>query len=243
MKAALGCLLLALYLVLPGCKKDDASTSFADEVNLTEDDAADAFAGVLAGNQGTCGLSGQIEEAAIVAGGGGLPKVSDNAGLLFDTTVTRVRTGTYSYAYSFRYSYSFAGANQFNFSFSMKGVFETPRLSSSDSAGATLQLSSLLTGSSYLVSGIYNRYGALTSKVRNKVGFRSTITISTTGLSVDKTSKKIVGGAATLTLSGQTNGGKIFAFTATVAFSGGQQAILAIGGKTYTVNLTLGDAS
>ena len=235
--------LLAALVIVPGCKNDDSGTNPGDAVSLTVDDAADAFASALGGSTGTGGLTAQMEEAAAVAGGGSLGKAVQSYGILFDTTITRQRVGTYSYSYSFHYSFGIANANQFNFSYTMKGTYETPRMTSSDSAAATLQVSNILTGQAYSVTGIYNRYGTQVSKVRNWARFSSTITFSFTALEIDKTSKRISGGTATLSMSGQTDAGRIFAYTATVTFLGSQQATLIIGGKAYSVNLALGEAT
>ena len=235
--------LLVALVAVSGCKNDDSSTDLGDAVSLTVDDAADAFASALGGSSGTGGLTAQMEEAAAIAGGGSLGKAGQAYDILFDTTITRQRVGTYSYAYTFHYSFGIANANQFNFSYTMKGTYETPRMTSSDSATATLQVSNLLTGQAYSVTGIYNRYGTQVSKVRNWVRFSSTITFSFTALEVDKASKRISGGTATLSMSGQTDAGRIFAYTATVTFLGNQQAMLIIGGKTYTVSLALGEAT
>jgi len=235
--------LLAALALVSGCKNDDSSTNPEDTVSLTVDDAADAFASALGGSAGTGGLTAQLEEAAAIAGGGSLGKTGQAYGILFDTTITRQRVGTYSYSYTFHYSFGIANANQFDFSYTMKGTYETPRMTSSDSAAATLQVSNLLTGQAYSVTGIYNRYGTQVSKVRNWARFSSTITFSFTALEVDKATKRISGGTATLSMSGQTEAGRIFAYTATVTFLGNHQATLIIGGKTYTGNLVLGEAT
>jgi hypothetical protein len=125
----------------------------------------------------------------------------------------------------------------------MKGVYDTPRMSSNDSATATFQVSNLVAGTAYRISGIYSRDGTQTSKVRNKTSFSSRIIVSTDTLLVDKTSKRVNGGAATLTIYGQTSTGKIFSINATVRFLGNQQAELVVGGKTYMINLATGEAT
>lgn len=232
--------LTVLILSGQGCKQSDDAVDPSSIQYLSEDDAANAFASALGGSQGTCGLTLQLEEAATVAGGGKLSKIAGPASVLFDTTITRQKTGTYSYNYAFHYSYGLVNANRFAFSYSMKGTYETPRMSSSDSTGASLEVSSLLTGQSYVLAALYNRYGTQASKVGNKVTFRSTITVSITNLLVDKSTRRVAGGTATVSMSGQTSSGGIFAFTGTVAFLGAQQATLLINGRTFTLDLALG---
>ena len=227
-------------LVWVGCKDEDAPTDLS--TSMTADDAADAIASALGGSQATSGLTAQLEEGASVAGGGTLGKVDGTSGVLFDTTVTRQRTGTYSFSYTFQFSWNLVNINQFTFAYAMHGVYDTPRMSSDDSATATFQVSNLLTGSTYLASGIYNRYGTQASKVRNKVSFRSTFTFSTTDLQIDKATRRITSGTGTVTFYGQTSTGNIFSYTGTVVFMGNQSATLTMSGTTYTLNLALGQA-
>lgn len=239
MKTTLLIALLAMgAMFCAGCRNEDALTDVT--TTLTADDAADAIASALGGSQGTGGLAAQLEEAAIVAGGGSLGKVEGTAGVLFDTTVTRQRTGTYNYSYTFQYSWSLVNVNQFTFSYAMHGVYDTPWMSSNDSASATFQVSSLLVGQNFLVAGIYNRHGSQASKMRAKVTFKSTFTCSTTDLQIDKTTRRITGGTATVTLYGQTSTGLAFTYSATVVFLGNQTATLYIGSNSYTVNLAFG---
>lgn len=229
-------------VLITGCKKDDGTVGSGDAVVLTSDDAADAFASTLAGSQSTGGITAQLEEAATIAGGGSLGKVDVTSGTMWDTTVTRVRVGTYNYSYSFKYSITLANANRLDFGYTMKGTYDTPRLSSNDSASATFQVSNLLAGTAYSITGIYNRYGTQASKVRNKAGFSSTITFSTTALLIDKSTKRVSGTAA-LIIYGTSSTGSIYSFNGTVTFLGNQQATLVIGSKSYTLNLATGEAT
>lgn len=231
---------LLLLLAVDGCKKNDDAVDPSSTVNLTEDDAADAFASALAGGQATCGFTTQIEEAATVAAGTVIPKAAASASALFDTTITRQRSGTYSYNYVFRYSYGLAAATRFSFSYTMKGTYETPRMSSSDSTGVSLEVTNLLAGQTFTIAALYNRFGSQTSKVRNKVSFRSTIIVSITNLLVDKTTKRITGGNATVSINGQTSSGRVYAFVGTVTFLGAQQATLVISGRTFILDLAFG---
>jgi hypothetical protein len=230
-------------MLVTGCKKDDGAVGNDDAIVLTNDDAADAIASTLGGGQATSGLTAQLEEAATIAGGGSLGKVDAATSTLWDTTITRTRTGTYSYNYTFKYSVTLANANRLDFGYSMKGVYDIPRMSSNDSATATFQVSNLLAGSSYMITGIYNRYGSQTSKIRNKASWNSTITFSTTSLLIDKATRRVSGGTAALTMYGKSSTGNIYSFSATVTFLGNQQATLVVGGKTYTLNLATGEAT
>ncbi|HSQ76131.1 MAG TPA: hypothetical protein VLT13_11270 [Bacteroidota bacterium] len=236
-------LLVFASVLLFGCKKEDSITDPLASANVSTDDAADALASALGDGSATSGLTTQLEELASVAGGGALGKVDASASVLMDTVLTRSRTGTYSFNYTFRYSYGLVSANQFSFAYSMKGVYDTPKMSSDDSASAALQVSNLLSCQTYSVTGLYNRYGTQASKLRNKLTFRSTITAAITDLQIDKNTKRVTSGTATMTMYGQSSAGNAFSFTATVTFLGNQQGTLVINGKTYTLNLTLGEAT
>ena len=237
-------LIAGLFAVLvTGCNKDDEAVGSGDAVVLTSDDAADAFASTLGGSQSTAGLTAQLEEAATIAGGGSLGKVDATTGTLWDTTITRVRVGTYSYSYAFRYSIVLANVNRLDFGYTMKGIYDTPRMSSNDSAAASFQVSNLLAGTAYSITGIYNRYGTQVSKVRNKTSFSSTITVSTTAMLIDKSTKRVSGGSAAVIIYGQSSTGNIYSFNGTVTFLGNQQATLVIGSKSYTLNLATGEAT
>jgi len=234
---------LALGAVLvTGCKDDDSAVDPTSSVSLATDDAADAIASALGGSEATSGLTTQIEELASVTGGGSLGKVDGALGISVDTTFTRQRTGTYAYSYSYHYNFSLVNANQFSFTFTMHGMYETPRMASNDSSNGVFQVSNLLIGQNYLIAGTYNRYGSQASKVRNQVQFRSNLVFSTQDLQVDKNTHRVTSGTATITFYGQSSTGNAFAYTATVTFMGNRTATMAMAGKTYTLNLALGQA-
>ncbi len=234
-------------LILYGCKKDDNPVT--PQSPLSETDAANLIAASLGGSASTNGISSQIEEAATVAGGGGLGKRSDSQSSLipgFDTTIVKSDTiGLYSYHYTFHYSYSFSNfGNRLDFLYTMKGVYDTPRVSSDDSANASLVITHIVDADTqYTLNETYLRLGSQSSKVGDKVQFTSTISIMLANIKVSKSTKKIQSGTGTISVSGQTNDGRSFSFTATILFVGNQQAILSVNSRSFNVNLVTGTAT
>jgi hypothetical protein len=228
--------------LIMGCKKDDVTGPDTTSV-LPNDDAADAFASAISGSQAGGGLTAQLEESTTLAGASLVNKMDMLGNAQWDTTIARSYTGVWSYAYDFQITVALVSGSRLDFGYSMKGTYDGPRISSNDSATASFQVTNLFTGSAYSASGTYHRYGTQVSKVRAKNSWTSVITLSTTGLSVDKSSMKITAGTATMTMSGKTSTGLAFATSGRITFLGNDQAILVIGTNTYTVSLSTGEAT
>jgi hypothetical protein len=62
-------------------------------------------------------------------------------------------------------------------------------------------------------------------------------------VTVNKTTKSITGGSATLTIMGTATGKGNYSFSAKVTFLGGGQGTMVIDGTTYNVNLLTGEIS
>ena len=194
-------LAIAGALILAGCKTESTVVS-APEIN--ENDVADMIAGSLGGSASTNGVSSQIEEAASLAAGGSLGMRGESEPS-FDTTFVRARSiGPYSYYYVFHYSIGFSDlVNRLDFAYTMKGVYDTPRLSSDDSASAAFTLTQILApDSQYTVNATYTRRGSQTSKVRNRNRFTSLISVTLDSLKVSKATGRIQAGSASVAVSG-----------------------------------------
>jgi hypothetical protein len=59
-------------------------------------------------------------------------------------------------------------------------------------------------------------------------------------MQVEKTTGRISSGTGTVTFYGQTSNGLVFSYSATVVFTGNQTATLTMSGKTYSLNLAVG---
>ncbi len=234
---------LALAAVLiTGCTDDDG-LGVDDVAAISNDDAADAIAFSLSGSQSSGGLTAQLEESTTMAGAGLISKTDQLGNAQWDTTVTRARTGLFSYAYAFHFNLSLVSGSRLDFSYSMTGTYDVPRMTSADSAAALFQVSNLMTGTSYAVSGTYTRIGTQTSKLRQKNTWSSVITATMSGLSVDKSTMKISSGSANLTMVGRSSAGHTYAINGRLTFIGNDRAILVIGANTYTVDLSTGEAT
>ncbi len=228
-------------ILIAGCKND--GTGVDDSIVLASDDAADAIAFSLSGSQSSGGLTSQLEESTTLAGVGLMSKTDALGNAQWDTTVTRAHTGLSSYAYTFHFTLSLVSGSRLDFGYGMKGTYDVPRMSSSDSASAAFQVTNLMTGTAYTVNGTYIRYGSQTSKVRQKNTWSSIITVTMTGLSVDKSTMKIASGSANLSMVGKTGAGLPYSITGKLTFIGADKAILVIGSNTYTINLSTGEAT
>jgi hypothetical protein len=234
-------LALAAGMIM-GCKKDDIAGPDTSAV-LPSDDAADAFASAISGSQAGGGLTAQLEESTSMAGVNLVSKMDMFGNAQWDTTVVRSHTGLWNYNYGFHFNINLVGGSRLDFSYTMKGTYDGPRVSSSDSAVASFQVSNLFSGSVYAATGTYSRYGTTVSKLRTKNSWTGVISVSTTNLSVDKATMKISAGTATMAMSGKTGTGESYATSGKITFMGNDQAILVIGSHTYTINLATGEAT
>jgi len=222
-----------------GCQKSEESP-LDPGVTISEDDAADMIGNAVAGGLATGGLSQQFSEAAIVAGGGSLPKT------LFDTVIVRQRSvGVYSYLYTFRYGYNFFRAgDSLAFLYTMRGIYDTPRMSSDDSASAALHLSHILPPDTvYQVDGTYLRLGTQSSKLRGKNQFSSRLSMTFSDFRISKANRKILSGQMSVVFSARNSTGTSFEYLGTLTIIGDQLASLILNDVTYDVDLATGQVT
>ncbi|MGB2959451.1 MAG: hypothetical protein WBG01_00165 [Bacteroidota bacterium] len=236
-------LVAAGMLLVSGCDKNENPTDPFG--GITENEAAELIASTLGGSQSTAGLTAQMEEVTYVAGGGPLPKISAGAipaGTTFDTTIVRQLTGLFSYHYTFHYSYDFTTANTLRFAYSMRGTFDTPRVSSDDSANAVLDVSGIFSGQYLVFNGTYLRLGSQSIKTREDFSVDSEITVNLTNVNVDKATRMVQSGAATVGLTIEGSEGRSVSYVATLTFDGNFNATMVINGRSFVVNLQTGTA-
>jgi hypothetical protein len=234
--------LLAVVL-LAGCKDEESVSS---EVVLSDSEAASLVGASLAGGQSTYGLSAQAADAAALVADGGPGKVVGYAAPDFDTTVTRQWSGTwgnrtYSYNYTFNFSYEFT-LGGLTYGYAMHGIYDTPWMSSDDSAAAAWSLTGM-PGAPFTLNGTYQRWGSQASKVLARNSFTSLITMTLTSVTIDRDTRQITGGTAAGVVQGESTTGRAFSYTYTVTFLGNQAATVVINGVTFNVDLNSGEAS
>ncbi len=224
----------ATLLTGVGCKDDavTASNGIADE------DVASLVAAAIGSGTSTAGLTSQIEDAAIVLAGGSLPKTGGTSSpmlIILDTIVTRTRTGNYSYAYTFHLVFDLVTTNTLALTWDMRGIYETPRLSSDDSAHAALVVSDLTT-QTLRFNGTYLRLGTEDFKTRENWRVQTRMTSTLGDVTVAKATHRITGGTMTVMLNGEASGGTKFSLNAEVRFSGNGLAEIVVNGKTFTTD-------
>jgi hypothetical protein len=232
---------------LQGCGKNtlDSNTTSPITSSSQEDDAADVIAAALGSGSTTQGFSAQLTDAATLARGGSLSKspagsLLKSSSVNFDTTIVRTGAlGNYSWNYRFNLHQAFLSLTTMEFGYGMKGTYDTPILSSNDSANAFLTLTGLQAAYTvFTVNGSYLRLGSETSKIRNKSQLFTTINLVVGAVDLDKSSGAIVDGTLTGTISGDFNGRNSFSWSVQVTFNGNGTASLVVNGKSYTINLS-----
>lgn len=232
-------LLVPLFgmFLLTSCEEEVIETP--TEV-ITDDEAADLVENSLAIE--TSGMAEQTETVAAVA-----PSVAPQSflcGLSYDTTITRIRTTgarTYDYTFTWNWILNCPTNNyptQLFGTYTMDGVYDTPRMSSDDDATHTYTVDNLNTTDSFYVwNGSYLRNGSQTSKVRNQHTFTSVINITTTNVHIDKTTRQIISGTGTFTITASLTNGTTKNVTGSFIFNGNGTATISVNGNTYTVQI------
>jgi hypothetical protein len=222
--------LTSVVLLMSSCKKENTSSNV-----ITEDEAAEVISLSVSGS--TEGLATQTAEIAARA-----DTYGSVCGYSKDSTIVSINTsGTYTWNYTFNWQWSVLCTggvpNSMNANYSMKGVYDAPRMSSSDSAIANLAVTNLITGSQYTFNGTYTRDGSQISKIRNRNSFTSKAILGLTNVKVNKTTGKIDAGTATVSIVGATTGGSSFSYAGTVTFMGNQSATITLNsGAVYNVS-------
>ncbi|MEZ4829934.1 MAG: hypothetical protein R3C61_27180 [Bacteroidia bacterium] len=187
----------------------------------------------------TEGMSSQVEDAAAMTE----VYVNSICGQSFDSTITKSLasgTRTYNYTYMWDGSLTCNGAGipqSISFTYSSNGQYDTPRMSSADQASGSFVLSGLQPSSgNYVYNGSFGRSGSQTSKIRNQNSFTSQLTLTTTNLTVDKSSYEILSGTADVVLTGTASNGTGFSFTGQITFNGNQSATLIVNGTSYPIS-------
>jgi len=244
---------LALFCVF-SCKKDSSTSSSATTV--TTDDAADVAAGALSENSnGLASVTDDISSNAAVVASIGSGQTINSAGVTSEhqacgTTVADSASNsgsadsvTWNYFRKYTHTLNCNASNQPDNivnTLVYSGNYSGPRISSNNSGTANVTIAGLTTNATnYVLNGEYKRTGSFTNKVSNKA-FSSNIDIVGTNILLSKPGRKIIGGTATISISGTTPKGT-FSYTGTITFNADSTATLVItGGGTYTIDLHTG---
>lgn len=243
MKITKTLLSLALAATVFSCSKDDKE---ATPAALTSAEMAEAVSQAFTIQGG--GLVSQTAVALNIVNAANTTapagRLADMCGSAFDTTFSGKNADTasvYTFNYGFKWNWSVscedATPSQVTFSYKGSNTYAGPRMSAEDSTSAKVQLIGLPADSAfYVMSQTYTRTGAQQSLTGSKKAFKSTITIITSNMKLNKTTGNIVSGTATVKIAGTfNNGGDVFSKSGTFTFSGNGSGSLVLDGEKYTV--------
>jgi hypothetical protein len=221
------------FFVMVSCKKDK------DEViTVTVDDAKDLIANSM--EPDTYGISSQLEVAAQIIEDYLLPAYCGYSG---DSTILKYYGGSavqYNYTFNWTWLVNCGGINPtlVDVNYHSTGDNANTLMSSTFSADGDFEVTGLaVSDSDYVFNGTYHRSGDVTTKVRNKLTFSSTLDITIAGLIMHKTTYLIKSGSAAITLNCVTSDNQSFDFTGIITFNGNQNCTLTLNGVNYTIQI------
>lgn len=239
----------ATLLLLSSCKKEDDTNS------ATPLEAAEIIGNTFSNESG--GATAFIESSVQTT-------ANDNAYLrtlsttipIVDTTFSnslasqdQTRTFTYSWDFSInlKLNPTTYGLDTLISQHTYTGTYTGPYATSTHSGNGKCYYTNLGTGTypnitvntNWTMNGTYHREGTFTKIASGKV-FTHQTNITFTNVVVNKNTKKIVSGTATITFSGSITNQGDFSYTGTLTFNGNGTGTLTVGGKTYTVTLSDG---
>jgi hypothetical protein len=234
--------LLSVSLCMSSCKKKTEEEPEPEKV-ITTDDAADVVSYTMESSSG--GYTEQVSDGAtyVYQFYNTASTHSLSCGIPFDTTVVRSHSGTVNATYTHQRHYlmncdTASTPLSVMYSGTYNGNFDGPRMSSTNSGNRSWTITGLApAATSYMYSGSLTRSGSHTSKVRNQYTFTSDLQVTTSNLTVNKSTRKITGGTGSVSITCVVVGGSTYSFTGTIVFNSNDTATLTINGTSYTINL------
>lgn len=219
-------MILAMVILVSSCKK-------AEEIieAVSEEEAAEAVENSISSESG--GLAQQIEESTAIINSYNESK-NDYCGMSFDSAINIANPSETVITYYYNLEWEWVvNCNQSQipksvvFSYEMDGGYDAPRMSASDYASQSLELSGLDLSSNYWTyNGSYEREGTCQSKIGEQRTFSSKITFEAIDVQVDKETGRLVSGTASVSINAKTSNGKTFSFDGVITFTGGDTATL-----------------
>ncbi len=163
-----------------------------------------------------------------------------------DTTITGTCDSTnndytWDYSWDHDYFYNWDGdslPDSIYCNFNHYGYIDAPRYQLQDTCYGQWQLNGISPDSAaFNMNGYCYRSGQHQFKNQNQNRYNVRISQTLNGVKIDKTSKDITCGNATMQLMAMTMSGYSYSFTAQVRFAGNGIAALTIGNTVYTINL------
>ncbi len=232
-------LVLIMLLALGACKKNDSVS-----VNITTDEAASLMASSLSTN-----TNGFITASAdIMVNSQSVYDLNIACGSSKTYTATHQSTAGATPAYNNTFAYTYTlNCNTNNLPDNVTGTaadngsFDGPNLSSTNAGTATFRVAGLVpTSAAYVVNGEYKRTGTFALKVGSKSTGTTTVDIVISNLVINKTSKVVLSGTATFTVTGSTTNRSNFNYSGNITFTGNGTAAVTISGSVYVIDLITG---
>ncbi len=225
--------LAASLLFFTACKKDNTD----NDTSISQDEAVEVMTQGISAESG--GLAEQTTSAARVAS----ESARIGCGQSLDTTFSgqslpgALITYNYSVHVNRQLTCNQGVPQEFSFNLEGQSSYSAPRMSSSDNTTAGFVIGGLQPASSvYTFNQQYERNGTQQSKVRHQRSFSSKLVITSENVLVDKSTKMIISGTASVQFTGSVTGGKTVSYSATLTFLGDRKGLLTLGnGATYNI--------
>ncbi|WP_299241947.1 hypothetical protein [uncultured Aquimarina sp.] len=219
------------------CQRDEIN-SFGE---ISEADAVEIIEQVIVSD--SYGMDIQAEDAVNTESS--MTSKNNICGVLNEVSTTRnsipgaIIYFTHSIDYSFELICEGNIPQAYDIDFRGNGQYISPRLESEDIITYRANLSNLLPADGpYIYNSSFTREGDQILKINgNRKEFNSTLSIASSQILIDKTTRIILGGSATFSLTGNLTNGDTFSYNGSITFLGNGNATIKIGDTIYNVSL------
>ena len=234
-----------IALIVVSCSDDDGPQI----IGLTEEEAAEQVSSVLISDvNGVTSDVRALSNSAISQSGAGRA-AAPACGVLFDTLINYQFDGAnVQFDVSLNYDYGLNCTNnipdELEFNFGSTSTYEGRRISRTGTASGMVTAGGLrFNDTSYDVDGSLTSNSSVTQKERNQKTFTGESSVTLTDVMVNKATKVIESGAASVTANGASSDGESYQFTASVEYLGGNVAIVTINEQRFSVDLNTGEVT
>lgn len=235
-------LTIAAATLFASCKKEGAVKT----TNITNVQAANMIGAALSVNAN--GLANIKNDIALYAKN--VTNAGKGCGVVDSFALARqeATTSTINYNYALGYYYTVNCNNniQDNLSGTIKynGSFDATNLTSVNSANATLSLASLSgSDATYAINGNYQTTGTFQTLDITQLSGSNNLSIDIKDLLINKSTRAIISGTATVSVSGTVKNKNSFSYSGTLVFKDANTATLNLGDANYNINLTTADVA
>ena len=225
-------LVVMLGSFLISCSEDEGD-SIIEEL-VTEEEAAEVIMKSVEAE--TAGLVVQVEEAASITVTN-LIFCGYEGDTVFSYSNSSGSVVTYNYSFGWDYALECVGNGQpsaFTFNYTGSGNYDAPRIASNNIIAGGFTVNGLDAGSETFIFNLdYTEEGTQESKIRNKNTFSSISSLSSSNITVDKSTYEIQSGTVAVEIGGDVSGNS-FSYSGTLTFNGNRSATLVLNsGTTY----------